>query len=414
MYKLADKNYANLHTNYVNGDAIVGSICYSNCAVSGPGGAAWKTILVGGLNGGGRGYYALDVTNPATPTLLWEFTPASDPQDDLGLSFGNAEITKKADGTWVVLITSGYNNTTGTNPGKGILYVLNANTGAIITKYKTTEGTASDPSGLAKISAYVNEPNINNSALYVYGGDLQGNVWRFDINSPEVAGVNPFKFAVLKDSAGVPQPITVKPTLSDVSGKRLIILGTGKYLEIPDLTNTQQQSLYAISDDSSVTATLDNPRLSSTMVSQTLVNGGATRSIQLPENVVNYASGRGWYIDLPDSGERQNVASKFVAGVTLLVPTIVPSNTVCSPGGYGWLNFLNYKTGAVITTNVVAAKTNAPIVGINVIYIKGKPVVSVVTADNPTPEKPSVEPPAPTSSNFTNRRMIWRELLEDE
>lgn len=412
MYKLADKNYATSHTNFVNGDAIVGSICHANCNVSGSGGAAWKTILVGGLNGGGRGYYALDVTDPTTPSLLWEFTPTSD--NDLGVSFGNAEITKKADGTWVVLITSGYNNTTGDNPGKGILYVLNANTGTVISKYKTNVGDATTPSGLAKISAFINEPNINNSALYVYGGDLLGNLWRFDINAPEAAGTNPFKFAALKDPSGNPQPITVKPTLSDVSGKRLIIIGTGKYLEIPDLTNMQQQSLYAMSDDSSVTATLDNPRLSGTMVSQTLVNDGATRNIQQPENVVNYATGRGWYIDLPDSGERQNIAARFVAGVTLLVPTIVPSNTVCSPGGYGWLNFVNYKTGAVITNNVVAAKTNAPIVGINVIYIKGKPVVSVVTADNPTPEKPSVEPPAPTSSKFTNRRMIWRELLEDE
>jgi Tfp pilus tip-associated adhesin PilY1 len=34
----------------------------------------WRTILVAGLNSGGRGYYALDVTNPLAPKALWEFT----------------------------------------------------------------------------------------------------------------------------------------------------------------------------------------------------------------------------------------------------------------------------------------------------------------------------------------------------
>ena len=414
MYKLADKNYANLHTNYVNGDAIRGAICSANCSVSGAGGAVWKTILVGGLNGGGRGYYALDVTNPSAPSLLWEFSPANDA--DLGMSFGNAEITKKADGTWVVLITSGYNNTTGPNAGKGILYVLNANTGAVITKYNTGEGTATTPSGLAKISAYVTSPNTNNKAEYVYGGDLLGNLWRFDINLPQSAA-NPFKFALLKDSSGNPQPITTRPTLTSVAGKRFVIVGTGKYLEVLDLTDTQQQTIYAMTDDSSVVTTLDNPRTSSAMVNQVLINNGAERKLQTPENPVNYTIKRGWYINLPDGGERSNIASKFVAGVTLLVPTIVPSSTVCSPGGYGWLNFINYKTGGIIKTptaaNVVAVKVNAPIVGINVVFIAGKPIVSAVTADKPTPEVVKGVPGV-SGGNFANRRMIWRELLEDE
>jgi type IV pilus assembly protein PilY1 len=356
------------------------------------------------------------VTDPtALPTLLWEFTPSND--SDLGVTYGTPTITKKADGTWVVLFTSGYNNTSGANPGKGFLYVLNVNPDAsgnpqVISKYSTGAGNAASPSGLAKISAYVNQPDKNNTALYVYGGDLEGNLWRFNINAAQSTGVNPFNVAVLKDSAGTPQTITVAPELTDINGKRLILVGTGKYLEIPDLTNTSQQTLYAITD--SETTTLNNPRSSSTMVSQTLVASGAIRSIQQPANPVNYATGRGWYIDLPDSGERQNVAAQLVFG-TLLVPTIVPSNTVCSPGGYGWINFLNYRTGAAVATNVVSSKTNAPIVGINVVYVAGKPKVSIVTADNPTPEFPAVQPEfAGNLSSFANRRMIWRELTDEE
>ena len=413
MWKLADKNYGISHSYYVNGDIVVNDVCTANCTSATA--AVWKTILVAGLNGGGKGYFALDITSPTSPVLLWEFDTTDD--GDIGYSYGNPIVTKKADGTWVVLITSGYNNTTGSNPGKGFLYVLNAATGAVITKYGTGAGDATTPSGLAKINTYVPDALINNTAEFVYGGDLLGNLWRFDINSAQSA-TNPFKVALLKDPSGNTQPITVRPELAEVNGKRVLYVGTGRYLGTSDLTDTQQQTIYAISDDASGTpTTLDNPRTSSSMVKQVLVNdsGTSTRSIQQPANSVSFTTGRGWYIDFPDSGERQNVPAQLVFG-TLLLPTTVPSNTVCSPGGYGWLNFLDYKTGGSVAGNVVASKTNAPIVGINVLYVKGKPVVNIVTADNPTPQFPPVQPTftGGSESGFTNHRVIWRELTGED
>ena len=105
-------------------------------------------------------------------------------------------MTRKADGTWVVLVTSGYDNGTDSptksgpatfvanspaGNGKGYLYVLNAATGAIISKISTGVGTAAAPSGLAKIAGY-NVESGGNKVSYVYGGDLLGNLWRFDIN----------------------------------------------------------------------------------------------------------------------------------------------------------------------------------------------------------------------------------------
>lgn len=77
-------------------------ICTSNCST---GAATWKTILVGGLGRGGRGYYALDITDPTSPKALWEFTDTN-----LGYSSRLPQIGKLADGTWVVLVSSGYNN----------------------------------------------------------------------------------------------------------------------------------------------------------------------------------------------------------------------------------------------------------------------------------------------------------------
>jgi len=405
LWKLADKNYSIMHAYYVNGSPTIYDICSANCTDTAT--AIWRTILVGGLNGGGRGYYALDITDPAAPTLMWEFTTAND--GDLGYTFGNPVITKKADGTWVVLITSGYNNTTGSNPGKGFLYVLNPMTGAIISKLGTGVGDATTPSGLAKISAWVDDGEKNNTAGYTYGGDLLGNLWRFDINAAASA-TNPLKLATLfSDAAGtLPQPITTRPELGKINNKRVVYVGTGKYLETLDLTNTQQQTLYAIKDDNAMT-TLANPR--TTLVQQTLTTSGANRTVPTT-NPVDFNTGMGWYVDFPDIGERQNVDGQLVMG-TLLTPTTVPSNTVCSPGGYGWLNYFNYQTGGGVntTTNLVSSKTNAPIVGINVIYISGVPIVSTVTADHPTPELVSGVPFTSMTSGFQQKRVIWRELI---
>jgi len=415
MWKLADKNYATLHTNFVNGSPITSDVCTANCSDAAT--AVWKTILVAGLNGGGRGYFALDITTPTAPALLWEFTPTTGSgavkDDDLGYTFGQPVITRKNDGTWVVLVTSGYNNT-GPGNGRGYLYVLNAGTGAIISKIGTGVGSTTTPSGLAKIAGWNDEP-AGNKAGYVYGGDLQGNVWRFDINSTAAAAIGTgevMKFATLfSDSAGAsPQPITTTPVLGKIAEKRVVFIGTGKYLETSDLTTSQTQTEYAIKDDNA-TATLVNPR--NTLVRQTLINnpdGTATRVSS--GNAVNFYTGRGWYVDLPDSGERVNIDSKLVAG-TLLVPSIVPSNTVCAPGGYGWLNAFDYRTGGAV--NVASGessfKYDSPIVGVNVEYIQGRAMVGIVTATQPTPTlNPNVQFAA-SPGGYSGKRVIWRELI---
>jgi Tfp pilus tip-associated adhesin PilY1 len=66
LWKLADDGYKrDGHQFYVDGTPVAGDVWN---------GTEWRTILVGGLNAGGRGYYALDVTVPGDlPTPLWEF-----------------------------------------------------------------------------------------------------------------------------------------------------------------------------------------------------------------------------------------------------------------------------------------------------------------------------------------------------
>lgn len=418
MWKLADTAYANKHNYYADGEPVISDICVSPCSSA----SDWRTILVAGLNGGGRGYYALDITNPTSPLLLWEVDASASKLPNLGYTFGSPVITKRPDGTWVVLVTSGYNNIPDNsafyalpstkfkpnNPalylngdGVGYLYVLDAVSGNKLTQISTGVGGTSTPSGLAKIKGYTDDAEKNNTTTYVYGGDLLGNLWRFNLTDN-----SQMKLAELK-VGGISQPITTPPELGLINNKRVVLVGTGKYLEVGDLIDTSQQTFYAIKDNN---ATVANPH--STLVPQTIVPFGTDSRKSGTNNAVDFNTGLGWYVDFPDSGERQNVASRLVLG-TMMVPTTVPTSSACQPAGYGWFNYLDYKTGLAVTPSagVVSSRTSSPTVGFNVVYINGKPKVSVVAADDPTPKLIPDIPFSGSGTGFQKRRSIWRELV---
>ena len=181
--------------------------------------------------------------------MLWEFS-----DEDMGYSYGLPLITKTRKWGWVVLVSSGYNNITSSvaaNQGKGFLYILNARTGALLQKIGTGVGSALAPSGFSPVSAYT--PSFADYTTdEVYAGDLLGNVWRFDLRSATAAVPAPLLFATLKDASNVGQPITTIPLIeySTSDSKRYVFVGTGRFLDVADILNSQQQSFYAIRDGS--------------------------------------------------------------------------------------------------------------------------------------------------------------------
>jgi type IV pilus assembly protein PilY1 len=368
MYHLADVAYNNNHRYFVDGTPEVGDICPK--APSGTcNSAEWKTILVGGLNQGGKTFYALDITDPNTPKYLWEFKDAN-----MGYSYSNARISKLKDGTWVVIVASGYNNA----DGIGHLYVLNANSGSVISDITTTVGDTTNPSGLTRLAARAPLATTNNTVEEVYGGDLNGNVWRFDVNGDiGAAGIDAQLLVSLKDSAGNPQPVTAKPTVASVNNLPLVILGTGRYLGVADLTDTKTYSVYAIKDKLDA-VTLTSPRVSnSKFVQQTMIE--TTCPIDAPSttctqgqivrmasaNAVDWADKNGWYLDFPVGGERSVTDATLALG-TLVFTTIKPQSATADQiagcngsdtaiNAKSYLYYLDYLTGGAVegTKNVV-------------------------------------------------------------
>ncbi len=423
MWQLADSQYAAKHAYFVDGSPTSMDIFD---------GANWRTILVGGLNSGGRGYYALDVTNPLAPQGLWEFCNdstmcvSSDPQ--VGLSYGNPIITKNANGQWVVLLTSGYNNVntpSQAGDGVGYLYVLDVLSGKVLQKIPTTAGTAASPSGLAKINIWVDTFMTDNTASAVYGGDLQGNLWEFDMNSWPIPA--PKKIGQTLDGSNRVQPITTKPSLGLIDNTySVLFVGTGRYLGVTDLkdpatqtppgTDAWQQSLYAIkiSPHNSVDTLYGNLRNGANgLVKQTLtVLSSQTRGTST--NNVSWATGNGWYVDFNPSGdspgELVNVDPQLVLG-DLIVATNVPGGGACSVGGDSFFYQFDYKTGEYTNTspgNVVGMKIQgAETVGISIFQTTTRGLGIAVVDSGSGLRQPPPHPPSPGNAAKASG---WREV----
>ena len=453
MKRLAESNYSTNHRYLTDGSPVVADVCFGH-TLSTPCSSAsnWKTIIVAGLNAGGRGFYALDITDPANPKGLWEvkggtgttcLTAANvaagtfSEDCNIGLSFGNPVVVKRpSDGKWVVIVTSGHNNV---NPGdgKGYLYVIDAQTGKIIQRFGTgvgcdgvsttspcTAGTV-DPSGLSRINAWVNTATENNTALTVYGGDLKGNLWRFQLESTTpVAAGTVTRLTTLVDGSGNVQPITTRPEMTLVGTNRIIYVATGRLLGSSDRDSALRQSIYAIKDTmaSSTSPLYSSIRGATGFVQQTLsLLPSETDRRTATNNSVNLLTDNGWYVDLPDGGtgspasptERVTVDPVLQLG-TLVIPSNVPSDDDCVAGGFGWVNFLNARTGSFVTGSTDSAASQrisaSLIVGVNVVQLPGGTVKAIVTtADNQ--QLTQNTPVAPTSTQ--GRRVSWRELFVD-
>jgi type IV pilus assembly protein PilY1 len=388
MWRLADANYPSQHRFFLDGPLTM-----SDAKLNG----TWKTVLIGGLGKGGRGYYALDVTDPADPRPLWNYTADENPK--MGYSFGTPYITKLADGTWVAVLASGYNNVPENGKyaggdGGGYVFILDLASGNLLKTISTGVGTVSSPSGLARINIKTPDFSNNNTAIGAYGGDLTGSMWRFDLDKG-TAGK-------LADFPG--KPIIVGPEIGLIQDKYVVFYGTGLYLGQSDLDDVGTQTIYAIKDDGSTTVNSNGQ-----LVAQSVSTSGTQRNIS--STAVDWSSKMGWYVDLPDPGERITITPQMYFG-TLVIASTVPSISACQPGGYSWLYQLDYKTGGNVRVNTPGAmKYGSPIVGVTVSKLPGgTPIVQPIGAGGALP--PSEMPVGQGDDASKAVRVIWRELTD--
>lgn len=392
LYKLADTRYGSAnkpHQYFVDGKTVQGDVYFND---------QWHTILVGGLNKGGRAYYALDITDPDDPTVLWEFT-----HDNLGLSYSDPIITKH-NGTWVVAFGSGYSNVS-PGDGKGRLFMVNAQTGDIVKDLATT----ASGNGMAKVNVWVKSLS-DNTAQRFYGGDVLGNVWRFKPdNTAETDGGTVVLLAQMKDAAGNGQPITTELKLREYYQKPIVVVTTGRYLDTDDINDTQVQSIAAIRDPDDDTGWGDirNGGKKGKFKVVTLNKSGTAASGAAVD--LDWSTDGGWRADFPTEGERVNIPAEW-DGTTLLVATAVPEGDQCKSGGSSWLYRFGLAGGQA---NGKQYSDETLIVGFAVVRNdEGDPKILVRESAGKT----EVEDGSGLGGGAAlkrARRVSWRELIHD-
>lgn len=342
---------------------------------------AWKTILIGTSGRGpAKTIYALDITNPdnfesATTTknnILWERTAGdtgacvgsitSNCSSYIGQMTGAPVIAQVKDGTsnkWAVFVGNGYNSAASTPA----LLQFDLATGAL--NVRTTAGATND--GLAEPGLM--QPDVKTGVTTrAYGGDLNGNVWSFDLTSSTGGATKVFQ---AKDSNGAAQPITSLVALSydSKTASTWALFGTGRYLADADVSSSQVQTWYGLRVATDATTTPTPPVVSATTTRADLVqrsilaetsagNGNLLRATS-PAAVNDMNGKKGWYMDLStQTGERIVNRTQFIGGLALVTTMIPKVSDPCNTVPSGAVMLVNPFTGGNFASDIGLGTTS--------------------------------------------------------
>jgi len=409
------------HRYYVDGSPTVGDVMFDD--------DDWHTMLVGGLNAGGQGIYALDVTYPsgfsesnAGNILLWEISNLDAGFSELGYTFSrpalvknhsgsNAYTRESGEGEWIAVFGNGYASAS----GHAILYIVDAESGTLV---DTVVADTSGDNGLSTVSPV--DVDGDYKVDVIYAGDLKGNIWKFipdgtlkgwkvDFGACDggvTVDCNPLFATPATNSISNDQPVTARIEVGrhpwGLPGV-MVYFGTGSYFQVGDNVGTSDRdSIYGIWDlwnscnnsdgtrksacgstytvyDGTLRTPPSTPAISRSNLLMQCVTGADASTCKTPattpggdvvtgtvsggdirlisKNLIDSWDWRsnkgymGWYLDLPDYGEKQ-VSRQILRAGRLIFVSIVPSEHACKDGGESWLWELDPATGGRLDLTV--------------------------------------------------------------
>ncbi|WP_248747493.1 PilC/PilY family type IV pilus protein [Pseudomonas sp. MWU12-2037] len=387
-------------------------------------GTTWKTIAVGGVGAGGKAFYAIqlyDASAGNTISALWDVkapdvSTTGNKYNNLGYAYAKPEVARLQDGRWAAFIGNGY----GSFNGVASLLVLDMKDGSVITEIPV------DTTGNNGLSSVKLRVNAQSQVLYAYGGDLKGQMWKFDLTalSPASWKVAFSGAPLFTASGGSAQPITAQPVIGNLPGQgKLVYFGTGKLSETADKTSTARQAFYAVLDNDGATASITE----SSLVAQT-INAPAAGSVNFTssQNTVDYTTKKGFYFSLVINsvltGERVIYPAVLSFGRLFFTTAIVDTTDPCSSAGSGRFMDVDAVTGAMLTYPVLDTngdrKVNASdqiISGMN--FVGGVPNLAGLMSNSDGSQMLMGLPGGPGGpggplelGGVNNRRIMWRQL----
>ena len=328
----------------------------------------WGKVLAASTGAGARSVFALDVTDMHDDTfgadnVLREVS--GDEHPDIGHVLGDIRVVRMSDanGGWAAVFGNGYNS----DNHQARLIIMPLDGSDIISVPTNNDGSAANPNGLGAISTV----SLNQDGFIdtVYAGDLHGNLWKFNLMDNSRSATQLFR---TDDGSGNSQPITAAPRVvghSDPGVVANVLVGTGQFFAEGDeivAEGETSQTFYGIQDDGTGTT-----RYRGDLEQQSFdVLTESTR--QVADGDAPDDGQHGWYIDLPDAGERvvdradvvQEDATDIL-GDRVFFLSIVPEGRVCALGGRSWLTELNAETGLSTPTELSTTDPYADSVGIS-------------------------------------------------
>ncbi|KUJ79645.1 hypothetical protein AWR36_014960 [Microbulbifer flavimaris] len=332
----------------------------------------WLSVLVGGLRGGGKGYFALNVTDPARlnetfadEIVMWEFDGADDAAN-LGHSYSEAQIAKLNNGKWAVIFGNGYNSDNG-EAGLFVVYIEDGLDGSWTAgewKYIST-GMGASATGRKNGLSSPRLIDLNGDRIVdrVYAGDLMGNMWSFDLSATADSGWGVYGGKPLFSAgaqAGEPSaaimsaPLVARNTAVTGAGANVLVMfGTGQYLNSGDLVDDTASAFYAVWDNDYTLGS--NSVVADDLATRVLADDGTARQVDYDNpltEALDWTSQQGWKI-LLDTGDvngtgfagERVISSATLRRNTLFFSTVSPNPQPCASSGRGYLMSLDFRTG---------------------------------------------------------------------
>ncbi len=410
LRSLSERNYS--HRYFVDGSVFTG-----DALVEAP--ARWSTLLVGSLGAGGKGYFVLDVSDPADfrdnnaeQLVLLDTTDLQDP--DLGHLFAppvlddsasnlSRQIVRLNNQRWALLLGNGYNSDNEA-PVLLIQYLdgnrerikLSPCSQPIDTQHCNVKGN----NGLSQPQPI--DLNGDGRVDVVYAGDLLGHLWKFDLGNTDSAqwrtAFQGAPFFTSQRFGTRRQAITTAPAWRQhPQGGIMLVFGTGRDLNQDDTHSHGTDTLYALHDNSHFShgahglklrdgRPINRPQdrhLPDTLVQQSTdvktLNDGTHKYYTSSSAVVDYRgqpkavppvpARRGWYMNLPFSGQRVLHQPRAFAGEKILIHSSIPasggnnSRDPCAPprrqAERTFLSVLNLFSGTPSATPVFHVRASA-------------------------------------------------------
>ena len=433
------------HQYFVDGPTSVADVWLGTGDGTAKSASDWKTLLVFGEGRGSTsylwsssatcdsdfdnnysatrpyycGFWALDVTNTASPVYKWKLTPTTAQSPYLGDPWSKMYIHRvKINGNekWVGFMGAGHNLSNVTicagdpaagdcdKRGKGI-FAIDLSNGNVL--WATTHLSEPNMEYSFPGSPALLDIDLDGFTDTIYIGDMGGSMWRVrmctaaDDNSCNTANWTASRLFQPTGSL-VGRPIYTMPAAAkDASGELWVYWGTGDRVDIT--TEGATDNFFAVKESSNFTGTRTVADL---------------QNISTEGQVYNDPAKSGWVIAMPGGGEKVLAEPTVFGGVVYFTSYIPPEGSdPCSQAGRSLLYGITYNTGGgtfdsggnkVRSMVLGSGMATSPVVSFN--PHTNQPDLYVTLSGGGGAGASTIRAPV-TPGNFSNRTNIlyWRD-----